>query len=156
MQEYRASRAVELLKRRLSHKTLVWRDGTATTVAADEVVSGDIVKLSAGDLVPADGIILEARDLNISEFTLTGESFPVVKSPGISPQTQRSASEGTPSSPEHRCAAGTANRAFSVGGPRNGIRTHRQGGAARVICAASFGTCRCVHPSSRCQCRRRH
>jgi Mg2+-importing ATPase len=85
MQEYRASRAVESLKRRLSHKTLVLREGTATTAAAEEVVPGDIVKLSAGDLVPAEGLILEARDLNISESTLTGESFPVVKSPGISP-----------------------------------------------------------------------
>jgi P-type Mg2+ transporter len=84
-QEYRASQAVEALKRRLSRKALVLRDGTATTVAAEEIVPGDIVKLSAGDLVPADGLILEARDLNISESTLTGESFPVVKSPGISP-----------------------------------------------------------------------
>jgi len=65
------------LKRRLSHKTLVLRGGTATTVATEEVVPGDIVKLSAGDLVPADGLILEARDLKISESTPTGESFPV-------------------------------------------------------------------------------
>ena len=84
-QEYGASRAVEVLKRRLSRKAPVLRNGLTTTVAVEEVVPGDIVKLSAGDLVPADGVILEARELNVSELALTGESFPVVKSPGVSP-----------------------------------------------------------------------
>ena len=47
---------------------------------------GDIVVLSAGNLVPADGIVLEARDFLVSEASLTGESFPVEKQPGVVPR----------------------------------------------------------------------
>src|SRR5262249_19511930 len=75
-QEYGASRAVEALKRQLSRKALVLRDGVAANIAVEDVVPGDIVKLSAGDLVPADGLLIEARELNVSESILTGESFP--------------------------------------------------------------------------------
>lgn len=45
---------------------------------------GDIIRLSAGNLIPADGVILETRDFNVSEAALTGETFPVVKSAGVS------------------------------------------------------------------------
>jgi Mg2+-importing ATPase len=48
----------------------------------NEVVPGDVVLLSAGSLVPADGVILEAADFFVSEAVLTGESFPVEKRPG--------------------------------------------------------------------------
>jgi Mg2+-importing ATPase len=82
-QEYGASRAAETLKQRLSQKTLVLRDGASTVIRADEVVPGDVLQLSAGSLIPADGIILEARDFNVSEAVLTGETFPVVKLPGL-------------------------------------------------------------------------
>lgn len=84
-QEYGASRAMEALRQRISRKVLVVRDGVEVTIPAEDLVPGDIVRLSAGNLVPADGIILEARDFNVSEATLTGETFPVVKAPGISP-----------------------------------------------------------------------
>ena len=46
--------------------------------------SGDVIHLSAGNLIPADGVILGARDFNVSEAVLTGETFPVVKAPGRS------------------------------------------------------------------------
>ncbi|AWC23736.1 magnesium-translocating P-type ATPase [Aminobacter sp. DSM 101952] len=82
-QEYGASKAVAALKRQLLRKVMMLRDGIETEVAVDEVVPGDILKLSAGDLVAADGLIVEARDFNVSEAVLTGESFPVVKSPGV-------------------------------------------------------------------------
>ncbi|MDW6024809.1 magnesium-translocating P-type ATPase [Mesorhizobium sp. BAC0120] len=84
-QEYGASRAVEALKKQLSRKSLVLRDGVGANISVEEIVPGDVLKLSAGDLVPADGILLEARDLNVSESILTGESFPAVKAPGICP-----------------------------------------------------------------------
>lgn len=84
-QEYRASRAVESLKRQLSRKALVLRDGIAASIAVEDIVPGDVVRLSAGDLIPADGLLLEARELNVSESILTGESFPAVKSPGVCP-----------------------------------------------------------------------
>jgi len=81
-QEHGASRAMEALKARIGRKALVLRDGHETQVATEEIVPGDVVRLSAGNLVPADGILLEARDFNVSESALTGETFPVVKAPG--------------------------------------------------------------------------
>ncbi|PBB24117.1 magnesium-translocating P-type ATPase [Mesorhizobium sp. WSM4308] len=83
-QEYGASRATEALKRRISRKAIVLRDGAECSVAADDIVPGDVIRLSAGNLIPVDGIILEARDFNVSEAVLTGETFPAVKTPGRS------------------------------------------------------------------------
>ncbi|TJW09393.1 MAG: magnesium-translocating P-type ATPase [Mesorhizobium sp.] len=83
-QEYGASRAMEALKQRISRKTAVLRDGLESSVDSDDIVPGDVIRLSAGNLIPADGVILDARDFNVSEAVLTGETFPVVKSPGRS------------------------------------------------------------------------
>ena len=85
MQEYGASRAMEALQARITPKAMVLRDGSEIAVAAAEIVPGDILRLSAGNLVAADGILLESRDFNVSEAALTGETFPVVKEPGLSP-----------------------------------------------------------------------
>jgi Mg2+-importing ATPase len=82
-QEYRASKAVEQLKRRLALDCRVLRDGAQKTVPVSTVVPGDLVLLSAGNLVPADGLVIEAQDFLVSEASLTGESFPVEKRPGI-------------------------------------------------------------------------
>jgi Mg2+-importing ATPase len=84
-QEYRASTALAELRRRLALTAVVIRDGAARTVPAREIVPGDIVRLSAGNLVPADGLVVEARDFLVSEASLTGESFPVEKQPGVAP-----------------------------------------------------------------------
>jgi Mg2+-importing ATPase len=84
-QEYRASTAVAQLRRRLALIVRVRRDGAAQSVPARELVPGDVVLLAAGNLVPADGIVLEARDFLVSEAALTGESFPVEKQPGVLP-----------------------------------------------------------------------
>lgn len=83
-QEYGASRAMEALQQRISRKASVLRDGLECKIDADKIVPGDVVSLSAGDLIPVDGILLESRDFNVSEAVLTGETFPVVKSPGRS------------------------------------------------------------------------
>ncbi|MET3649200.1 Mg2+-importing ATPase [Phyllobacterium ifriqiyense] len=83
-QEYGASKAVEALKEVVARKATVIRDGSEIEVLANDIVPGDILHLSAGSLIPADGIILDARDFNVSEAALTGETFPVIKSPGIS------------------------------------------------------------------------
>src|SRR5436190_378445 len=77
-QEYGASRATEALKQRISRKAVVLRDGVECSVAAEDIVPGDVIRLSAGNLIPADGVILDARDFNVSEAVLTGETFPVV------------------------------------------------------------------------------
>ncbi|ESY77385.1 magnesium transporter [Mesorhizobium sp. LNHC221B00] len=83
-QEYGASRATEALKQRISRKAIVLRDGLESSVSAEEIVPGDLIRLSAGNLIPADGIILEALDFNVSEAVLTGETFPVLKAAGRS------------------------------------------------------------------------
>jgi P-type Mg2+ transporter len=62
----------------------VLREGHAEPVLTDEIVPGDVVLLSAGSLVAADAVILEATDFFVSEAVLTGESFPVQKRPGTS------------------------------------------------------------------------
>ncbi len=86
-QEARASRAVEALRSRLALTSRVIRGGAETTVPAAKLVPGDIVLLSAGNLVPADGLILEATDFLVTQAALTGESLPVEKRPGAVPAT---------------------------------------------------------------------
>jgi len=83
-QEYGASRAMEALTARIARKAVVLRDGKDIAVTIEEIVPGDVVRLSAGNLIPADGVLLDARDFNVSESALTGETFPVLKAPGIS------------------------------------------------------------------------
>ncbi|WP_420828376.1 magnesium-translocating P-type ATPase [Devosia salina] len=80
-QEYRASRAMEALRGRLAITARVRREGAELGVPASEVVPGDVLLLAAGALIPADGVVMEAIDLSVSESVLTGESFPVNKQP---------------------------------------------------------------------------
>lgn len=78
-QEYRASKAVEKLRSQVAIKSFVLRDGRPQEILSEEIVSGDVVKLSAGSLVPADGIVIEANDFYVNQAVLTGETFPVEK-----------------------------------------------------------------------------
>jgi calcium-translocating P-type ATPase len=80
-QERRARRAIEGLQQMTAPKAQVVRDGREVEIAGDEVVPGDIVRLSAGGRVPADVRIVQTVDLRIDESALTGESVPVVKDP---------------------------------------------------------------------------
>lgn len=82
VQEYSAGQAVEKLRAQVAIKASVWREGKEQTIPADEIVPGDVVLLSAGSLIPADGIVLEAKDFYVSQAVLTGETFPVAKKPG--------------------------------------------------------------------------
>lgn len=82
-QEYRATRAIAALKDRLALKIRVRRDGRDVVVPADQVVRGDVVILSAGNFVPADGLVIAAQDCLVTEAALTGESLPVEKRPGV-------------------------------------------------------------------------
>jgi len=81
-QEYRASTAVEDLKKRLALTARLLRDGVEQVLPVTQIVPGDLVLLSAGNLIPADGIVIEAQDFLVSEASMTGESFPVEKRPG--------------------------------------------------------------------------
>ena len=82
-QEYRASTAVEELKRRLELFVRVRRDGAEKSVPVRDIVPGDLILLSAGNLIPADGLVVEAQDFLVSEASMTGETFPVEKRPGV-------------------------------------------------------------------------
>jgi len=77
VQEYRAERAVEALRRMLPQRARVRRDGELVEVAADELVPGDLLVLEAGDRISADAELLAATELRVDNSALTGESWPV-------------------------------------------------------------------------------
>jgi Mg2+-importing ATPase len=79
VQEHRAGQAAMRLSQSVALVATVVRDGTQKRIRATQVVPGDIVILAAGALVPADGVLLEARDLHVNEALLTGEPFPAEK-----------------------------------------------------------------------------
>jgi Mg2+-importing ATPase len=82
-QEYRAERAVELLKEKISTLATVIRDGNSQDVPLSKLVPGDIISLSAGAIVPADARVIQARDFFVDQSALTGESYPVEKTAQI-------------------------------------------------------------------------
>lgn len=79
MQTFRSRRAAESLRRQVAPTATVLRDGRWIEVPRREVVPGDVIRLAAGDLVPADARLIEARDLHVNQAALTGESLPVEK-----------------------------------------------------------------------------
>lgn len=82
-QEYSANNAVNELKSKLQLNCQVMREGSESTIPVSELVPGDIVKLSAGSLIPADGLILLCDDFYINQSVLTGEALPVEKKVAI-------------------------------------------------------------------------
>ena len=78
-QERKTERALEALRNLSSPRALVIRDGVQQRIAGREVVTGDLVILSEGDRVPADGILLISNNISVDESLLTGESVPVRK-----------------------------------------------------------------------------
>lgn len=83
VQEYRAERALEALKRMAAPLARVVRDGEVRSIPAEELVPGDVIRLEMGDLVPADARLLEDHLLQADEASLTGESVPVKKDADI-------------------------------------------------------------------------
>jgi Mg2+-importing ATPase len=79
VQTYRSHRVAERLRDAVAPTATALRDGTWTEIRRREVVPGDIVRLAAGDRVPADSRLLEARDLHVQQAALTGESMPAEK-----------------------------------------------------------------------------
>ncbi len=79
VQEARADAAAEKLKAMINVTTTVMRAGKEKEIRLRQLVTGDVVKLSAGDMIPADVRLIAAKDLFITQATLTGESLPVEK-----------------------------------------------------------------------------
>ena len=82
-QERGAAQAMATLLRSVELKALVRRGGQEQVIATEALVCGDLVLVAAGDGIPADCRLLEQCDLFVNEAALTGESFPVDKSPGV-------------------------------------------------------------------------
>jgi len=78
-QESKAEKAAEALKEKVTTTATALRDGFKQEVKLSEIVPGDIIYLSAGDIVPADARVINAKDLFINQSALSGESFPVEK-----------------------------------------------------------------------------
>ena len=80
IQTYRSQRAVDRIRKEVAPTAAVLRDGKWIEIPRREVVPGDVIKLAAGDLIPADADLVQARDLHAQQAALTGESLPVEKS----------------------------------------------------------------------------
>ena len=106
VQEERSNNASEKLKSMISTTATVLRDGRKKEIPISEITKGDIIFLSAGDIIPADLRVLDAKDLFISQSSLTGESEPIEKLSNLSDEKQKN----TPNSPlelENLCFMGT-------------------------------------------------
>ncbi|MCX6684328.1 MAG: magnesium-translocating P-type ATPase [Methanoregula sp.] len=88
-QEYKAEQTADLLRQKILTRATVYRDGKVQDLPITELVPGDLITLTAGDIVPADARVLKARNFYVNQSSLTGEPFPVEKHPGV-------ASAGTP------------------------------------------------------------
>lgn len=78
-QTWHSERAAERLRGQVASKATLLRDGKWVELPWREVVPGDVFRLAAGDLVPADARLLQAKDLHVNQAALTGESLPVAK-----------------------------------------------------------------------------
>jgi Mg2+-importing ATPase len=82
-QENKAENAAEMLKEAVTTTATVVREGIKQEVKLHDIVPGDVIYLSAGDITPADARVLTAKDLFINQSSLTGESFPVEKTSAV-------------------------------------------------------------------------
>lgn len=78
-QHFKAEKSLASLKAMSAPISKVYRDGEIKLIPSEEIVFGDVVVVEAGDLIPADGIILQGHSLKVNESILTGESLPVDK-----------------------------------------------------------------------------
>lgn len=81
-QEHKAEKSAESLRHSVSIRTTVVRDGNKISSPVAQIVPGDVVLLSAGDMIPADGRVLDANDFFVKQALLTGETYPIEKKPG--------------------------------------------------------------------------
>ncbi len=89
LQTLRSRAAVTALQSKVAPTATAMRDGKWKVIPRKEIVPGDVVQLSAGDLVPADGALLTEKDLHVQESALTGESMPTEKEVGTGDDRER-------------------------------------------------------------------
>ena len=89
VQEVKAEQSMEALKRMAVPRVRVRRDGKTQDISARELVPGDVVILETGNIVPADGRVLQSVNLRVEEAALTGESEPVEKDPALVFETDK-------------------------------------------------------------------
>jgi Mg2+-importing ATPase len=129
-QEARSEAAVAALRARLALQSTVVRDGREQSIPSRDLVRGDLIVLAAGDIVPADGRLVEANHLYLDESALTGESAPALKSVAPSGESAPTAADG----------AATAADGASVDPQRDGIvffGTSVVSGAGRAVLTAT-------------------
>ncbi|HEV2387931.1 MAG TPA: magnesium-translocating P-type ATPase [Candidatus Acidoferrales bacterium] len=119
VQTYRSQRAIEQLREKVTPTATVLRDGAWKEIKRHEVVPGDVVRVSAGDLIPADGKLVASRDLYVQQAALTGESLPSEKDA----RAAVSEGAGTPESPNlvflgTSVVSGTGTAVIFATGPR--------------------------------------
>jgi P-type Mg2+ transporter len=94
IQTARSERAAETLRKEVAPTATALRDGEWREIPRREIAPGDLIRLSAGDLVPADAQLVESRDLHAQQAALTGESLPVEKEAAPESPTASSQDEG--------------------------------------------------------------
>jgi P-type Mg2+ transporter len=102
-QELRAQNAIEALRQKVALRARVLRDGSETALPVEQLVPGDIVRLIAGDLIPADGRLIAAKDFFVNQALLTGEAYPVEKR-----STELAQPSSEPSAATNMAFAGTS------------------------------------------------
>ena len=127
LQEYRAEQAIQALQKMAAPNATIVRDGKSGSLAAVDIVPGDVVMLEAGGIFPADLRLIESVRLRTDKAALTGESQPVEKTVEGLPRGRRTV--GRPEQHGLRrniCAAWPRSRSCRCNRNRNGIRSNRQ------------------------------
>jgi Mg2+-importing ATPase len=122
LMEFQARHAVEDIQKQIAITAAVLRDGREQELPTVELVPGDIIRLNAGDLVPADARLLDVKDLQVRESVLTGESLPVEKT-------------ATDLSKEKHGVADASNSVFLGTAVQTGI------GTAVIVCTGKDTAC---------------
>lgn len=87
IQDYRSQKSLQALQKMIINTTAVKRDGKFKEIPLTEVVPGDLLKLVAGDMLPADARLLTGKDLFVSQSSFTGEAEPIEKFPQLETKT---------------------------------------------------------------------
>lgn len=115
IQTHRSTKAAEELRRMVTSRADVLRGGELRTILLEEVVPGDVFLLAAGDIIPADGLLLESKDLYVDQATLTGESLPAEKQAGRAGEDAQAVYAGT------SVISGTGKAIAALTGPDSAI-----------------------------------